>query len=116
MKENNEIEKILLNESKYEALVKSKIEKEFIQELGLNKKVSKKEITNIKKVPKDKLFTKSATYMIMNKNSKTKSYINGMQAEGFLGTQNTARQKLISGEADSFVSGNNYIKFVKVKV
>ena len=115
MKENKDIEKILLNDAKYEALVKSKIEKEFIKEI--NKSQTKnKEITDIKKVPKDRLFTKYATYMVMNKNSKTKSYINGVQAEGFLGAQSTAREKLLKGEVDSFVSDNNYIKFVKVKV
>ncbi len=115
MKENKDIEKILLNDAKYEALVKSKIEKEFIKEIS-NKQPKNKEITDIKKAPKNKLFTKYATYMVMNKNSKTKSYINGVQAEGFLGSQKAAREKLLSGESDSFVSDNNFIKFVKVKV
>lgn len=115
MKESKDIEKILLNDAKYEALVKLKIEKEFIKEISKNQPKNK-EITDIKKAPKNRLFTKYATYLVMNKNSKTKSYINGVQAEGFLGTQNSAREKLLKGETDSFVNGNNFIKFVKVKV
>ena len=51
----------------------------------------------------------------MNKASKTKSYINGVQAEGYLGVQSVDRAKLINGETDSFVSGNNFVKFVKIK-
>jgi len=116
MKENKEIEKLLLDDRKYDTLVKQKIEKEFIQEINSGKSSRTKFITDIKKAPKSKLFTKYATYMIMNKNSKTKSYINGVQAEGFLGGQKTAREQLLSGESDSFVSGCNYIKFVKIKV
>ncbi len=117
MKENKDIEKILLNDSAYNEMVKSKIEQEFRQELESAKKLQNKTfIADIKKAPKAKLFSKAATYEVINKNSKTKSYINGVQAEGYLGTQNTDRAKLLAGEADSFVSGNSYIKFVKVKV
>lgn len=116
MKENKEIERILLNDQKYDAFVKRKIEKEFMQEINIGKNNTPKYITDIKKAPKALLFTKSATYMIVNKNSKTKSYINGVQAEGFLGGQKTAREELLSGKSESFVNGNNYIKFVKVKV
>ena len=115
MKKNNEIEKILLSDSEYEKTVKSHIEKEFRQELK-NKNTSEKYITNIKFVPADKLFSKNATFEVINKISKTRSFINGIQAEGYLGSQNSDRLKLISGEAESFVSGNCFIKFVKVKV
>lgn len=115
MKENKDIEKILLNDQAYEKMLKTKIEKEFKQELENGKKCGKF-ITDIKKAPKDKLFTKAATYEVMNKSSRTRSYINGVQAEGYLGVQNTDRVKLIKGETDSFVSGNNFVKFLKIKV
>ena len=46
----------------------------------------------------------------------TKSYINGVQAEGYLGSQNADRMKLLAGEADSFVCENSYVKFIKVTV
>ncbi len=114
MKEDKEIEKILLNDKNYEKFMHSKIEKEFIEITNDNKSETKN-ITDIKEVPKDKIFSKKTTYLVMNKNSKTKSYINGLQAEGFLGSDNEQRKKLISGEVDYFVCGNSYIKFYKYK-
>lgn len=115
MKENKNIEKILLNDQAYEKMLKTRIEKEFKREL-MSASAAGKIITDIKKAPKDKLFTKSATYEVINKASKTKSYINGVQAEGYLGVQNTDRIKLLKGETDSFVCGNNFVKFIKIKV
>jgi hypothetical protein len=115
MKKNNEIEKRLLNDSDYEKTVKSHIEKEFRQELK-GKKQANKYITNIKQVSEDKIFSKDATYEVLNKISKTRSYINGIQAEGYLGDQNSDREKLISGTCDCFVSGDCFIKFIKVRV
>lgn len=115
MKENKEIEKLLLDESAYDKLMKSKIEFEFTKELEQVKSKDHKFITDIKKVPSGKLFTKDAVFEILNKTSKTKSYITGVQAEGFLGTKYTERENLLKGETDSFVNGNNFIKFVKVK-
>lgn len=117
MKENKEIEKMLMDDAAYNKLIKSKIEDEFINELNSAKlQRTKDEITDLKKVPKDKLFSKDAVFLIMNKNSRTKSFINGVQAEGFLGTQYSDREKLLNAETDSFVCGNSFIKFVKVKV
>ena len=116
MRENKEIEKLLLNDSAYDKLMKNKIEKEFIKEVELAKSGKVKFITDIKKVPEDKLFTKEAVFEIINKSSKTKSFITGVQAEGFLGTKYSDRESLLKGEITSFVNGNNFIKFVKVKV
>ncbi len=117
MKKNKEIENILLNGSAYDEMVKNKVEQDFVKELENHKKQqNKKYITDIKKAPKNKLFTKDAVFEVLNKDSKTKSYVNGIQAEGYLGTQNSDRAKLLSGESDAFVCGNCYVKFVKVKV
>ena len=117
MRDNKDIEKMLLNNSSYEEIVKTKIENEFKQELKtVNKKRNKKLVTDIKKVPKDKLFSKDAVYSVMNKNSKTKSYINGVQADGYLGSQNSVRNNLLAGTADSFVSDNSFVKFEKIKI
>ncbi len=117
MKENKDIEKMLLNNSSYEAIMKTKVEQEFKQELRNAQKQKKKRIiTDIKKVPRDKIFSKEAVYLVINKNSKTKSYINGVQAEGYLGAQKAVRDKLLSGISDSFVSENSFVKFEKIKI
>ncbi len=113
MKEDKEIEKILLNDKNYEKFLNSKIEKEFTQLTEENSRQDNKFYTDIKDVPKEKLFDKNATYLVMNKTSKTKSFINGIQAEGFLGSDIHQRNKLLSKEVDYFVCSNNYIKFFK---
>ena len=116
MKEDKEIEKILLNDENYEKFIHSKTEKEFTDVITKGTKDKISEISDIKKAPKELLFSKKAIYTVINKDSKTKSYINGIQAEGFLGSQNILRDKFLSGQTDYFVSGNNYIKFYKVKI
>ncbi len=117
MKEDKKIEQLLLNDSTYEDLVNSKLEKEFLEEVEKGSSGRKKEvITDIKLVPKGMLFSREATYLVMNKTNRTKSYVNGIQAEGFLGDQNITREKFSSAQTDFFISGDNYIKFLKVKV
>lgn len=116
MKDDKEIEKILLNDESYEKFVNKKLEKEFTMEIEKSSIIRKEPVKDIKKVPKDKLFSKDAVYIVMNKNSKTKSYINGIQAEGFLGADNSLRDKFISAKTDSFISGDNFVKFYKLKV
>ena len=115
-KEDKEIENILLNDEQYEKFVSDKNEREFLQILEESKGSQVKEISDIKKAPKEKLFSKDATYLVINKNSKTKSYINGVQAEGYLADKNLLREKIISGLSDSFISGNVYVKFFKLRV
>lgn len=116
MKTNNEIEKILLKDEKYEKLVSSKIEKDF--ENVLNEKTSQKPeiITEISEVPQGLLFSKSSTFEVINKTNKTKSFINGLQAEGFLGANDFERSKLLKGETNAFVRDNIFVKFVKCKI
>ena len=62
MKENKDIEKILLNDSAYEKMVKSKIEREFKQELAFAKNTRNKVITDIKKFRK-KSFLQNLQHM-----------------------------------------------------
>ena len=104
---DKEIEKILLNDEKYEKLVKSRIESEFKKAVSVEKK-SKKTVTDFNKVPKSEIFSKNTVYIVLNKENKTKSYINGIQAEGFLGSDMFQRNKFLSKQADYFVCGNNY--------
>ena len=116
MKEDKEIEKILLNDKNYEKFIHTKTEKEFNDILSKKNKNEISEISDIKRVPKELIFSKKAIYTVINKDSKTRSFINGIQAEGFLGSQTILRDKFMSGETDYFVSGSNYIKFYKVKM
>ena len=117
MKKNKDIEQILLNDAAFEQAVKSKIEQDFKNTLENAKNLKEKSfITDIKDVPPRRLFSKDTTFEVINKNSKTKSYINGIQAEGYLGTNVNERNKLLAGEVDSFVAGSYFVKFIKIKV
>jgi len=115
MKEDKEIEQILLNDEKYEKFINEKAEQEFNKILEDVSKTNASEIKDFKKVPKELLFSKKAVYLVINKSSKTKSYVNGLQAEGFLGDKNLLREKLTGGFTDSFVSGDNFVKFYKLE-
>ncbi len=116
MKTDKETEKLLLNDSEYDKIVAMKIEQEFCEEIKPENKKKETYSFNIKEIPPSKLFSKASVFEVLNKSSKTKSYINGIQAEGFLGTDTINRNKLLSGEILAFVSGNNYIKFIKCKI
>ena len=115
MKKSKKIEEMLLSDENYEKMVKEKTERDFEKALKENS-LKGRYITDIKSVPAVELFSKDATYEVINKQSKTRSFINGLQAEGYLGANNSDREKLLSGETNSFVSGEMFIKFVKVKV
>lgn len=114
MMKNKDTEQILLNDEKYEKFLNEKTEKEFKNLLKSVKSVKNESITDIKSVPKGMCFSKNAIYLVINKTSKTQSYINGLQAEGFIDS-NTTREKLLNGKVDYFVNDDNYIKFYKYK-
>lgn len=117
MKKDKDIEQILLNDAVFEQAVKSKIEQDFRNTLEVAKGSDDKSyIFNIKDVPSVLLFSKSTIFEVINKNSKTKSYINGIQAEGYLGSNVVERKKLLAGEVDFFVAGSSYVKFIKTKI
>ena len=91
MKTNNEIEKILLNDAEYDKFVSSKIEKDFENALGEKVAKTSEIISDISQVPKTLLFSKNSTFEVINKANRRKSYINGLQSEGFLGDNSFER-------------------------
>lgn len=114
MKKDKEIEQILLNDEKYEQFIKDKTEKDFNKVLEEASKKEVIEITDFKKMKSENLFSKNATYYVINKMSKTTSYINGVQAESFL-VSPYEREKFLSGKTDAFIYQDNYVKFYKYK-
>ncbi|MBO6180741.1 hypothetical protein IJ674_04460 [bacterium] len=114
MKQDKEIEQILLDDEKYEQFIKDKTEKDFNKVLEQASKKEVGEITDFKQMKPENLFSKNTTYFVINKMSKTTSYINGMQAESFL-VSAYEREKFISGKTDAFIYQDNYIKFFKYK-
>lgn len=115
MKNKKDYEEILLNNKTMDDLIKMKIENEFKKNItNSNRKKQTRIITDIKKAPKDKIFTKAACFKIYNRITGTETMINGIQAEGMLGLQNTTRTKLLNGEISAFSTDDAYIKFEKL--
>lgn len=115
-KETNEIEQRLLSQASLDELIKIKMEEELKVELEKAKeKPRKKIVTDISKVPSELIFSKEAVYRLFNRNNKTETYINGIQAEAMLGHQNNVREKVKSGQMDAFSTDNAYVKFEKVE-
>lgn len=110
-------EEQLLFGTSLDELIKMKMEQEFMDDLKKSKEKPKTKIcTQIKDVPKEKVFAKDAVYRYFNRNSKCETFINGVQAEALIGTQNHIREKMLKGELSAFTTDDAYIKFEKVTV
>lgn len=113
---NNEVEQMLLNNSSLDELIKIKIEKEFLNDMKKSKeKPIKKVYTEIKNIPRDRIFSKYSVYKYYNRDSGCETYINGIQAEALIGIQNHIRDKMLAGELSAFTTENAYIKFEKAE-
>lgn len=114
MKYSNDVEEMLLNNASLDDLIKMKIEKEFMEDLKKSKEVpQKKTYTDIKLLPKEKIFSKYSVFRYFNRNTKCESFINGIQAEALTGTQYHIREKIAKGELNAFTTDDAYIKFEK---
>lgn len=115
-KEMNEVEQRLLSHASLDELIKMKMEEELKAEFEqLKEKPEKQIITDISKVPQELIFSKKAVYKIFNRVNKTQTYLNGLQAEGMLGTQNAIREKIKLGQMDAFSTETAYVKFEKIE-
>ena len=111
---NNDAEDMLLNNASLDELIKMRIEKEFLEDLKKAKeKPKKREYTDIKDVPKDKIFSKSSVFRCFNRNTKCETFINGVQADAYIGIQDVVRKKMLDGELSAFTTDDTYIKFEK---
>lgn len=118
MKEKDEdIEQMLLYNASLDDLIKARIEKEFKEaEEKSKRKTETVTLTDISKVPKDLIFSKKSVFKVFNRNTKTETYINGIQAESMLGVQTTVREKMKNGETSSFATDDAFVKFEKVTI
>ena len=66
-------------------------------------------------MPKDKIFSKYATFRYFNRNTGCETFINGIQAEALIGLQNNIREKMLKGELSAFTFDDAYIKFEKAE-
>lgn len=113
---NDDTEKMLISNTSIEELIKMKIEEEFLSDLEKSKELPKPKIyKDIKDIPKDKVFSKQATYRYFNRNTKCETFINGVQAEALIGLQNNIREKIQNRELSAFTTEDAYVKFEKAE-
>ncbi len=109
---DDDMEQMLLNNTSLDELIKMKIENEFQSEIEQSKNKPEKTLINdISQVPKRLIFSKQSVFKVFNRNTKTETYINGVQAEAMLGIQNSVREKIYNGELGAFTTDDAYVKF-----
>ena len=114
---NKDFEEMLMNGTSLDELIKIKIEREFMSDMkNLNEKQKTRVVCDLKKVPRNKIFSKEAVYKIFNRKTKCETYINGVQAEALIGIQNNVREKLLNAELSAFTTDDAYVKFEKVEL
>lgn len=112
MKHNDDIENALLSNSTLDELIKKKISDEIDKEISDSKNARHNtKIEDFKKLAKEAIFSKSAIYKVFNRLTKQESFINGQQAESLIGIDPNIREKLVSQDDDSFLTGDYYVKF-----
>lgn len=111
---NSDDEERLLNNASLEELIKMKIEREFMSDLKKSKeKKVAKVYTDIKDLPKNKIFSKSSVFRYFNRKTMNETFVNGVQADALIGLQNNVREKMLNGELNAFTTDDAYIKFEK---
>ncbi len=114
--ENKNTEELLLSNKSLDELIRVKIQQE-INLLEQNKISTEKTIIyDIKKVPKNLIFSKISYFKVFNKQNKTESFINGIQADGLLGLQDSIRQKILEGECDVFANDDIFVRFDRTEI
>src|SRR5574344_1135079 len=112
-----DIEQFLISGNSIDDLISKKMEEEINEtKKEANEKLKEKIITDIKKVPKHLIFTKHSIFKVFNRENKTQSFINGLQAESMIGLQKSLYSKIKEGLIASFATEKEFIKFEKAKI
>ncbi len=112
-----DMEEILLSKNSLDDLIKMKIEEEFkTNEKKLKQKSVKKIITDLKDVPQNQIFTKNSVFKLFNRKNKTETFIDGIQADSFIGAQTGIREKFFDGTLTTFATEDAYVRFEKAVI
>ena len=113
MKED--IEQVLLSNASLDELIKLKIEQEF-KSKKITKKPEKQTITDICKVPAEKIFSKDSVFRVYNRTDKTETFVNGIQADAMIGIQTGIREKFLNKTLSAFATDDSFVQFEKAIV
>lgn len=110
-----DVEQALLNNASLDELIKMKIEQEF-KKRPVKQKSEPKEVTDLKDVPPEKIFSKSSVFHVFNRNNGTETFINGVQADAMIGIQAGIREKFLNKTLTTFSTDDAYVKFEKATI
>ena len=106
------IEDALISGKNLDELIKLKMKEEMTNVFSkIIQKSEKHRVFDIKKIPKNSIFSRNTIFKKFNKSNNTISYINGIQAESLLGLDEATRKKLQDGEIEVFSTDNAFVKF-----
>ena len=107
-----DVEQVLLSNASLDELIKMKIEQEFKKPKAQKKEV-KKIVTELKDVPKEKIFTKESVFRVYNRHNGSETFINGIQADAMIGAQDNVRENFLNKTLSAFSTDDAYVKFEK---
>lgn len=113
-----DMEQVLLSNASLDELIKMKIEQEFENNLKNSKNNEPKQVTvtDLTKVPSDKIFSRDSVFRVYNRLNKTQSLINGVQADAMIGIQTGVREKFLAKTLTAFSTDDTYVKFEKAVI
>lgn len=98
-------------------LIGKKIVQKIEEEIELAEKVPEYAIiTDFELVPAELTFSTSAIYMVFNRSTKMKTFINGTQAESIIGLASNVKINLTSKTSDNFTVNEYFVRFHQIKL
>lgn len=113
----DKLDEIIRLGTSFDEIVTKRCEQEALEQMEEAKKQKQETlITKFEDLPSDMTFSKKAFYKVFNRKNKTESFINGIQFEGFLGSNKNLRQNILERKLDCFANDEFYIKFDNAKI
>lgn len=106
------IEEKLLNSEKVEKAIGEVIKEEIAEARKPKQEIV---ITDIKEVPKGKIFSHNTAFNVFNRVNKTENSMNGIQTDSLLGLNKQKRKQLEAGEISEVTIGDYHIEFVEYR-
>lgn len=91
--------------------LKEKMHKEIVEKSKEIKHIDTKKKKNIKDLSPEEIFSANTIWKIYNRKTNIHSFINGIQAEGYIGMQDEIRHLIISYQSDCFLVDDFFIEF-----
>lgn len=117
MQDYDETESLLIGANSLNKAIKADIEAQIALEKGDSTAPRKTStVKKLSKLDKTDIFSSRSVWKVFNRKTKQESDINGLQAESYVGMNVSLRERILSGELDSFLTGEYFVKFDHAEV